>query len=175
MKKSIITLLIVAAAVLIFKQLQQRSDNAPLTEETSMIEREAVPASAINDAATETISLITSAAENAEVFIIEPQPDSVITSPLTVKFGIANMVIAPAGDDQSNSGHHHLLIDLAELPDMSQPLPANENIIHFGKGQTETTLELTPGQHTLQLLLGNYLHVPHSEPVISEEISVIVE
>lgn len=175
MKKSVIALVVAGAALFIFTQTQNESDDAALTEPASPIESEAVPEPVNDDAATTLLSLSSSAAENAMVFFMEPQHDSVVTSPLTVKFGVENMVIAPAGDNQPNSGHHHLLIDLPELPDMSLPLPASENIIHFGKGQTETVLELTPGQHTLQLLLGNYLHIPHSEPVISEKISVVVE
>ena len=85
------------------------------------------------------------------------------------------MGVAPAGVERKHTGHHHILVDLDELPAMDAPLPANENIIHFGGGQTETQLTLPPGQHTLQLLLGNHLHVPHDQPVISEKITIIVE
>lgn len=120
-------------------------------------------------------SLISSAPENAAVFIMEPGDGAVVSSPLTVKFGITNMVVAPAGQDIQNSGHHHLLIDLDTLPDMDQPLPASEQIIHFGGGETETTIELEPGTHTLQLLLGNYLHIPHDQPVLSKKITVTVK
>ncbi|NND83381.1 MAG: DUF4399 domain-containing protein [Gammaproteobacteria bacterium] len=120
-------------------------------------------------------SLISSAAPGARVFFIEPQSGAVLSSPITVKFGIENMTVAPAGTDIPNSGHHHLLINLQEMPDLSQPLPASEQVIHFGKGQTETMLELEPGQHTLQLLLGNYLHIPHEQPVMSEPIEITVE
>ena len=74
-----------------------------------------------------------------------------------------------------NTGHHHILIDVDELPDMSMPLPTTENIVHFGGGQTQTTLTLSPGTHTLQLLLGNHLHVPHDQPVLSEKITITVE
>ena len=85
------------------------------------------------------------------------------------------MGIAPAGIDMENTGHHHILIDLDEMPDMSMPLPTTDNVVHFGTGQTETTLTLTPGEHTLQLLLGNHLHVPHQSPVMSEKITVTVK
>ena len=85
------------------------------------------------------------------------------------------MGIAPAGIDMENTGHHHILIDLDEMPDMSMPLPTTENVVHFAVGQTETTLTLSPGEHTLQLLLGNHLHVPHQNPVISEKITVTVQ
>jgi len=120
-------------------------------------------------------TLISKATEGARVFIIEPKDGATISSPVTVKFGISNMTVAKAGDNQPNSGHHHLLIDLEQLPDMTAPLPATEQIIHFGGAQTETTIELEPGQHELQLLLGNYLHIPHQTPVISEKITVTVQ
>ena len=120
-------------------------------------------------------TLISVAKDNAAVFIITPGNKNSVTSPFKVEFGITNMAIAPAGSDLPNSGHHHLLIDLAELPDMSQPLPASEQIVHFGKGQTETELDLPPGEHTLQLLMGNYLHIPHQQPVLSKRITITVE
>ena len=84
------------------------------------------------------------------------------------------MDLAPAGVDQENTGHHHLLIDQPEF-DVTTSLPSTEQIRHFGKAQTETELTLTPGEHTLQLVLGNYAHVPHDNPVISESITVTVE
>ena len=126
-------------------------------------------------ASIETASLRSSSPDNAAVFILEPGDGNIVSSPVTIKFGISNMQIAPAGTDQDNSGHHHILLDLAELPDMSQPIPANDNIIHFGKGQTETTIELPPGTHSLQLLLGNYLHIPHQQAVLSKKINITVE
>ena len=126
-------------------------------------------------AITEETSLFSNSPENAAVFILEPGDGSTVSSPVTIKFGISNMLVAPAGTDLENSGHHHILLDLVELPDMSQSLPANDNIIHFGKAQTETIIELNPGTHTLQLLLGNYLHIPHTQPVISKKITITVE
>jgi hypothetical protein len=83
--------------------------------------------------------------------------------------------VAPAGVDREHTGHHHILINLEELPDMTQPLPANDNVKHFGGGQTEATLTLEPGEHALQLLLGNHLHIPHDTPVLSEKITITVE
>jgi len=120
-------------------------------------------------------SLISSAPEGADVFILEPGHGTTVSSPVTVKFGITNMIVAKAGDNQPNSGHHHLLIDLEELPAMDSPLPATDQIIHFGGAQTETVVELEPGEHTLQLLLGNYLHIPHDQPVLSKRITITVE
>ena len=92
----------------------------------------------------------------------------------TVKFTISGMGIAPAGSRIDSTGHHHLLIDVDELPDMNQPLPMNEHVRHFGKGQTEAELELAPGKHTLQLLLADYAHVPHDPPVMSKQITITV-
>ena len=134
-----------------------------------------VPMAGVSSDIKHTAELITTAADGAEVRILSPENNQVVSSPLTVVFGANNVTISPAGDNQPNSGHHHLLIDIAELPDLSAPLPATEQIIHFGKGQTETVLELTPGTHTLQLLLGNYLHIPHSKPVMSEKITITVK
>ena len=134
-----------------------------------------VPMAAVSSDIKHTAELSTTAADGAEVRILSPENNQVVSSPLTVVFGANNVTISPAGDNQPNSGHHHLLIDIAELPDLSAPLPATEQIIHFGKGQTETVLELTPGTHTLQLLLGNYLHIPHSKPVMSEKITITVK
>ena len=108
-------------------------------------------------------------------YIISPSKGEVVSSPLRVIFGLKGMGIAPAGVDLENTGHHHLLIDMAELPDLTKPLPATDSLKHFGKGQTETLLELSPGTHTLQILLGNFMHVPHAEPVLSEKIIITVE
>ena len=125
--------------------------------------------------AVDTSVLVSAAPANAELFFIEPANGAIVSSPVTVKFGLNNMTVAPAGDNTEHSGHHHILIDLNELPDMTLPLPANDNVVHFGAAQTETELELEPGQHTLQLLLGNYLHIPHNPPVISETITITVQ
>ncbi len=84
------------------------------------------------------------------------------------------MGVAPAGIDYPDSGHHHLLINADEMPSMDQPLPADENHVHFGKGQTETVLDLDPGTYTLQLVLGDKNHIPHDPPVVSEKITVVV-
>lgn len=111
----------------------------------------------------------------AEVYVISPQPGEIVTSPFTVKFGLKGMGIAPAGIDKSGTGHHHLLIDLTALPDVKESLPATDNIKHFGGGQTETTLTLPPGEHTLQLLLANYLHIPHQPPVVSAPVTITVQ
>lgn len=113
--------------------------------------------------------------EGARVYFIQPQDGETVPREFKVVFGLSGMGVAPAGTERANTGHHHLLIDVDELPDMSNPLPATDNIRHFGGGQTETMLSLPPGQHTLQLLLGNYAHIPHQKPVISEKITITVE
>jgi len=114
------------------------------------------------------------APEGAKVFFVDLANGAEVASPLLVKFGVEGIAIAPAGTDQPASGHHHLVID-AELPAFDAPVPASSNYVHFGKGQTETTVELTPGTHTLQLVFANYLHVPFNPPLASEKITVTVK
>lgn len=111
----------------------------------------------------------------AEVYIVSPRNGAKVKSPVTVVFGLKGMGVAPAGIKFDNTGHHHLLID-SELPaDLSQPLAANEKSVHFGKGQTETSVTLPPGKHTLQLVLGDSLHIPHDPAVYSKQITITVE
>jgi hypothetical protein len=116
----------------------------------------------------------TPAPEGASVYIISPRDGEVVASPVTVRFGLKGMGVAPAGVEAQGTGHHHLLID-AEVPNSGLPIPADDNHRHFGKGQTEATIELAPGRHTLQLLLGDHLHIPHAPPVVSERITITVE
>ncbi|MBE9030278.1 DUF4399 domain-containing protein [filamentous cyanobacterium LEGE 11480] len=129
----------------------------------------------LNIPAAAAIAPLSHAPEDARAYLIEPSNGQTVSPEFTAKFGLVGMQVAPAGVDQAGTGHHHLLIDLAELPPLTEPLPANEHIKHFGKGQTEAQLTLTPGKHTLQLLLGNYSHVPHDHPVISEPITITVK
>jgi len=117
----------------------------------------------------------TPAPAGAEVYIVSPKDGASIKGPVTVVFGLKGMGIAPAGIKFENAGHHHLLIDSDAPADLAQPLPANEKSVHFGKGQTETTLTLPPGKHTLQLVLGDALHVPHEPAVVSKKITIVVE
>lgn len=112
-------------------------------------------------------------ATDAEVFFANLQDEQTVTSPFTVEFGIKNMAVIPAGVEHTNSGHHHLLINVDDI-DLSAPIPSDDHHRHFGKGQTETTLELEPGTYELQLLLGDYLHRPHGTPVMSEKITLVV-
>jgi len=110
----------------------------------------------------------------ARVFFITPDDGSIVSNPVTIEFGIEGMSVAKAGQQDPDSGHHHLLIDTG-LPDLDQPIPADPQHIHFGDGSTSTEITLSPGEHTLQLLLGDYRHVPHDPPVVSEVITIEVE
>jgi hypothetical protein len=110
----------------------------------------------------------------AIVYIVSPADGATVSSPVTVVFGLKGMGVAPAGTEMEKTGHHHLIID-APLPAMDDPIPADDNHKHFGGGQTETTIELPPGEHTLQLLLGDLNHVPHDPPVTSDRITITVE
>jgi len=117
----------------------------------------------------------TPSAPGAEVYIISPKNGAIVHNPILVQFGLKGMGVAPAGVKYDNTGHHHLLIDTDAPADQSTPLPATDKVVHFGKGQTETTINLSPGKHTLQLLLADYQHIPHSPPVISKKITITVK
>ncbi|KUJ76523.1 rod shape-determining protein RodA [Ruegeria marisrubri] len=114
---------------------------------------------------------------DARVYIANLSDGETVKSPVTVVFGLSGMGVAPAGVEKEDTGHHHLLIDRPPLTEeeLSAPLPSDENHRHFGAGQTEVTLELAPGPHTLQLVLGDHNHVPHSPPIVSEVITIIAE
>jgi len=114
------------------------------------------------------------APEGAEVYIISPKDGATVESPVTVVFGLRGMGVAPAGVDLPNTGHHHIVID-APTPDLDKPIPTDDHHKHFGGGQTEVTLELSPGQHTLQLVLGDRNHVPHKNAVVSQAITITVK
>lgn len=118
----------------------------------------------------------TPAPEGASVYFLAPQDGDTVTSPVTIRFGLSGMGVAPAGVEHEGTGHHHLLVnqDPAEL-DMSLSLTATDEIRHFGGGQTEVSVELPAGTHTLQLLVGDHMHIPHDPPVISERITITVE
>ena len=109
------------------------------------------------------------------VYFITPSDGATISNPVKMKFGVTGIDIVPAGVEMQDSGHHHLLINVDKLPDLKLPIPADSNHLHFGKGQTETELNLPVGQHTLQLLIGNHLHIPHSDPIISKKITITVK
>jgi uncharacterized protein DUF4399 len=115
----------------------------------------------------------TPAPSGAYCYIGWPSDGETVKSPLKVWFGLRGMGVAPAGVEKPNTGHHHLIVD-ADLPPMDQPIPNNKNYLHFGGGQTETVLDLPPGRHTLQLLLGDAGHVPFDPPVMSRRITITV-
>src|SRR6202166_667600 len=115
----------------------------------------------------------TASPPGASAYFVDLKDGATIGPNTTIHFGLHGMGVAPAGSDKANSGNHHLLID-ADLPPLDQPIPNDENHIHFGAGQTEVDLTLAPGPHTLQRLLGDKNHVPHSPPVMSPGIHVTV-
>ena len=112
-------------------------------------------------------------ADGAQAYIASPLDGATVGTTFNVTFGLRGMGVAPAGTAKENTGHHHLLIDSNELPPENQPL--GTQIKHFGGGQTETTLTLEPGTHTLQLILGDRFHTPHQPPVMSKQITIIVK
>ncbi len=114
---------------------------------------------------------------NARVYFIAPSNGETVTGKVTVKFGLSGIGVAPAGVEKANTGHHHLLIDTdAPTGDkLNLPLPVDAHVRHFGGGQTETVLELPPGHHTLQLIVGDANHVPHDPPLESDKIEIDVK
>ena len=117
----------------------------------------------------------TKSVEGTTVYIIAPKNGDTVGPTFTVRFGLKGMGVAPAGVQFANTGHHHLLIDMAQPPDMNAALPVTDNIRHFGAGQTEAEIKLPPGKHTLQLVFADYLHIPHDTPVVSEKITITVK
>ena len=115
------------------------------------------------------------AADDANLYIISPLDGETVSSPVKIVFGLEGMGVAPAGIKFNNTGHHHLLIDVAELPDVNSPIPSDDNHRHFGKGQTEAIIELESGEHNLQLILGDHMHIPHDPVVVSKKIKINVE
>jgi hypothetical protein len=118
-----------------------------------------------------TFSFIANAEQN--VYFINLQDGDKLESPIFIQFGLSGMGVAPAGTNREGTGHHHLLINVDDI-DISRPIPSSSNHIHFGGGQTETTIDLPSGVYTLQLLLGNMSHIPHNPPVVSKKIKIEV-
>lgn len=116
----------------------------------------------------------TTSAADATVFFISPADGDTVSNPVKIVFGIAGMAVVPAGNDVPHSGHHHLLID-SGMPDLGLPIPKDENHVHFGDGSTEAEITLPPGEHTLQMLLGDHVHIPHDPPVMSDIITIKVQ
>ena len=118
---------------------------------------------------------VTKAPVDAAVYIISPGDGATVGQEFTVRFGLKGMGVAPAGVAREQTGHHHLLVDVKELPLAGQPIPKDDNHLHFGGGQTETTLKLKPGTHTLQLELGDQNHIPFDPPLLSKKITIHVK
>lgn len=116
----------------------------------------------------------TKAPKGAEVYFISPTDGAEISGPVTIKFGLKGMGVAPAGVEKEKTGHHHVLIN-QKLEDYGSSIPADETHRHFGGGQTQATLELPKGTHTLQLVLGDHNHIPHSPPIESKTITITVK
>lgn len=111
----------------------------------------------------------------AKVYIISPVDGATVSPDVTVRFGLRGMGVAPAGVVKEHTGHHHLLVDVDQLPPAGLPIPADAQHLHFGGGQTQTTLHLTPGTHTLQLELGDHGHVPFAPALVSQKITIHVK
>ncbi len=142
---------------------------------------DAEPAASEKKAASEAVEVAAPAAmlrtaspDGASVYFITPVDGDTVTSPVSIEFGIEGMSVVKAGDSQPDSGHHHLLVD-TDLPDFGLPIPADEHHIHFGDGSTSTEITLEPGKHTLRMLLGDHLHIPHDSPIMSDPITITVE
>ena len=114
--------------------------------------------------------------EGAKVYFVNLKDGQTVSNPVTVVFGLSGMGVAPAGTEKAKTGHHHLIInETIEGEELDEPLPADEQHVHFGGGQTEVSIELPAGTHTLQLVLGDQNHIPHNPPVMSERIKVTVK
>ncbi len=110
---------------------------------------------------------------NPKVYFINLEDGDRLESPFLIQFGLSGMGIAPAGTDRANTGHHHLLINVNEI-DLSKPIPSSSSHIHFGGGQTESLIDLMPGDYSMQLVLGDMTHTPHNPPIISQRINITV-
>ncbi|MFZ5963073.1 DUF4399 domain-containing protein [Thalassococcus sp. BH17M4-6] len=147
-----------------------------------MLFKSTLAAAALSLLALPVLAQDTEANPDASLYFIGIEDGDTVSSPLTLRFGLSGMGVAPAGTEKEMTGHHHLLIDRPPLgegemgeDELTSSLPSDDNHRHFGGGQTETSIELEPGEHTLQLVLGNMNHVPHNPPVTSDQITVTVE
>ena len=120
-----------------------------------------------------TIFATFSISANPKVYFINLEDGDRVESPFLIQFGLSGMGIAPAGTDRSNTGHHHLLINVDDI-DLSKPIPSSSNHIHFGGGQTESLVDLMPGDYSMQLVLGDMTHTPHNPPIISQRVNITV-
>jgi hypothetical protein len=116
----------------------------------------------------------TPAPKDAEVYLIAPEDNATVVGTFKARFGLSNMGVTHGGDTYPNAGHHHLLIDVDELPDPKEPIPLDKNHLHFGAGETEAMIDLPPGKHTLRLLMGDANHYVFNPSVVSKPITVWV-
>ena len=164
-------ILVLGATFLILAACGQKAADEP---DASPADTGTDPAIASETAAEPAAIPRTASADGASVFFIMPADGATVSNPISIEFGIAGMDVVKAGDKQPHSGHHHLLID-TDLPALGLPIPADEHHVHFGDGSTSTEITLPPGEHTLQMLLGDHLHIPHNPPLVSEQITISVE
>lgn len=157
---------ILAATFLTLSLAACGDSSTPSTEAAHEAHKEGAPSS---DAIPRTPS-----PAGAKVWLIEPIDGAVVKNPITVKFGVEGMKVVPAGTDEPDSGHHHLLIDTT-LADDDAPIPADDQHKHYGKGQTEASIELAPGKHTLQDVFADKNHIPFEPSVQSAPITITVE
>ena len=132
------------------------------------------PAANVRENQAMTLPPRTSAPADAAVFFITPGDGGTVSNPVRIEFGLDGMSVVAAGVNEEQSGHHHLLVD-TNPPNMGLPIPADANHIHFGDASTSTELTLEPGVHTLRLLLGDHLHIPHDPPIMSDLITITIE
>jgi hypothetical protein len=166
-----VRILVLSATFLVLAACGQKAADEPAASPT---DAGTEPATATEAAAEPAAIPRTASADGASVFFITPADGATVSNPIGVEFGISGMDVVKAGDNQPHSGHHHLLIDTG-LPDLGLPIPADEHHVHFGDGSSSTEITLPPGEHTLQMLLGDHLHIPHNPPLVSEQITIIVE
>ena len=154
---------------------ESTTSSSPSTNTSNDTNQESTVAAATSETNQSSTSVeLSEAPEDAFLYIISPPNGAtLVDGKIWIRFGLRNMGIAPAGINKQYTGHHHLLIDTG-IPPLDQPIPNDDNHVHFGRGQTEYFLELSSGQHTLQLLLGDHDHVPHNPPVMSNIITVFV-
>lgn len=145
-------------------------DQGPVTDKAA----DATGAAAASAPAKVTALPRTPAPAGARVFFVSLADGATVANPVVIEFGVEGLNVVKAGVNEPQSGHHHLIID-ADLPDLSLPIPASDNYVHFGDASTRTERTLAPGSHRLQLLLGDHLHIPHDPPIKSAVITITVE
>lgn len=168
-----IRMMTAAAAMLALAACSEAPEPAEAPTADATPTESAVQAAPAADTGTAALLPRTPAPAGARVFIVSPKDGETVTTPVRVVFGVEGMGLVPAGEKNDTAGHHHLLIN-TDLADASMPIPADDKHVHFGKAQTEAAVELPPGKHTLQLVMGDYLHIPFDPVIASDKITVTV-